>query len=64
MARTIRHAKLDNPTARSRLAAGRQAHWQVLVLNRAHLGYQRWADDPAGYWLLDGTREAATRSAD
>ena len=52
MARTVRHAKLDNPTARARLKRGRQPHYQVLILNKAHLGYRRWPDEASGVWLL------------
>lgn len=52
MARTVRHAKLDNLTARARLKRGRQPHYQVLILNRAHLGYRRWPDEASGVWLL------------
>jgi len=51
MPRTVRHAKLDTPTARGKLKRGRQPHWQAL-LPGSHLGYQRWPDDPQGRWLL------------
>jgi integrase len=51
MARTVKHAKLDSRTARSRLKTGRQPHWAPLVPN-CHLGYQRYRGDSAGRWLL------------
>jgi hypothetical protein len=31
MAGTVKHAKLESRTARSRLKRGRQPHWQALV---------------------------------
>ena len=49
---TARHARLETPTARARLAAGRQQHWQTLIMGRGHLGYQRWPQEPAGHWLV------------
>jgi len=52
MAGTVRHAKLESRTARSRLKRGRQPHWRALVPGRVHLGYQCWKGDPAGRWLL------------
>jgi hypothetical protein len=39
MAGTVRHAKLESPTARAKLKRGRQSHWQTLITGRAHLGY-------------------------
>jgi integrase len=51
MPRTIKHAKLETPTARTRLTRGRQAHWQPLQSN-THLGYQRQKGGGAGRWLL------------
>ena len=51
MAGTVRHAKLDSPTARAKLKKGRAAHWQALALNN-HLGYQRSKGTSAGRWLL------------
>jgi integrase len=51
MANTVKHARLENPTARRRLKRGRQAHWQALA-PRAHLGYRRWPEEPAGQWLF------------
>jgi integrase len=51
MPRTVHHAKLDTPTARARLKRGRQAHWQALAPG-AHIGWQRWPEDPQGRWLL------------
>jgi integrase len=52
MAGTVQHTKLDSPTARAKLARGRQPHWQALVTGRAHLGYQRWQGTKAGRWML------------
>jgi integrase len=51
MPRTVKFAKLDTPTARSRLKRGRQAHWLALARG-LHLGYQRWPDDTVGRWIL------------
>jgi hypothetical protein len=50
--RINKEANLQSPTARARLKRGRQPHWWTIVPGRAHLGYQRWLDDPAGRWLL------------
>src|SRR5262245_26087109 len=52
MAGTVRHAKLESRTARSRLKRGRQPHWQALVPGRIHLGYQCWKGDKDGRWVL------------
>jgi integrase len=52
MAGTVKHSKLDNPTARAKLKRGRQPHWQTLITGRAHLGYQRQPDAKAGRWVL------------
>jgi integrase len=52
MAGTVKHSKLDNPTARAKLKRGRQPHWQTLITGRAHLGYQRQPDAKAGRWML------------
>jgi hypothetical protein len=52
MAGTVKHAKLESRTARSRLKRGRQPHWQALVPGRVHLGYQCWKGDAAGRWVL------------
>ena len=52
MAGTVKEAKLQNPTTRKRLKAGRQPHWNTLVAGRDHLGYQRKDGDDAGRWLL------------
>ena len=52
MARTIREARLGSPTARSRLRAGRQPHWNTLTAGRDHLGWQRWPEERSGRWLL------------
>jgi integrase len=51
MARTIKPVNLENPTARSRLKRGRQAHWQALQSNCA-FGYRRSLTDKAGQWKL------------
>jgi integrase len=52
MAGTVRHARLESLTARSRLKSGRQPHWQALVEGKVHLGWQRWKGEPAGRWIL------------
>jgi integrase len=52
MAGTVKEAKLQNPTARKRLKAGRQPHWNTIVAGRDHLGYQRKEGDATGRWLL------------
>ena len=52
MAGTVKHARLESPSARSRLKRGRQPHWQALVDGRVHLGWQCWKGDPAGRWVL------------
>jgi integrase len=51
MPRTVAHAKLETQTSRSRLKRGRQAHWHQLRPG-VHLGYQRWAGEAEGRWLL------------
>jgi integrase len=61
MAGTIREARLGSPTARSRLARGRQPHWNTLIAGRAHLGWQRWPDDKTGRWILRRRTGAAYR---
>jgi integrase len=52
MAGTVKHAKLESRTARSRLKRGRQPHWQALVPGKVHLGYQCWKGDKEGRWVL------------
>src|SRR6185369_16364502 len=52
MAGTVKHAKLESRTARSRLKRGRQPHWQALVPGRVHLGYQCWKGEPVGRWVM------------
>ena len=52
MAGTVRHARLESASARSRLKRGRQPHWQALKEGRVHLGYQCWKGDAAGRWVL------------
>ena len=51
MARTVRHAPLETPTARARLKRGRQAHWRALGAG-SHLGYRRRPRDREGRWLV------------
>jgi hypothetical protein len=51
MAGTVRHARLDSPTARAKLRKGRQSHWQALA-PKIHLGYQHLKGTAAGRWLL------------
>ena len=52
MAGTVKHAKLESRTSRSRLKRGRQPHWQALMPSRVHLGYQCWKGDQEGRWIL------------
>jgi hypothetical protein len=52
MAGTVKHARLESLTARSRLKSGRQPHWQALVEGKVHLGWQRWKGESAGRWIL------------
>jgi integrase len=52
MAGTVKHKRLESPTARSRLKRGRQPHWQALVEGKVHLGWQCWKGDEQGRWLL------------
>jgi integrase len=52
MTGTVKHARLESQTARSRLKRGRQPHWQALVEGRVHLGYQCWKGEPVGRWVL------------
>jgi integrase len=52
MAGSVKHAKLESRTARSRLKRGRQPHWQALVPGKMHLGYQCREGDREGRWLL------------
>lgn len=52
MAGVTKHTRLETTTARSRLQRGRQPHWHTLVPGRAHLGWQRWPNEPAGRWML------------
>jgi integrase len=51
MAGTVKHARLDSPTARAKLKKGRQGHWQALA-PKIHLGYQHLKGTAAGRWLL------------
>jgi integrase len=52
MAGTVKHARLESPSARNRLKRGRQAHWQAIEEGRVHLGWQCFKGRPAGRWLL------------
>ena len=52
MAGTVKSAKIENRTARSRLTRGRQAHWRALITGRAHIGYQRKENSSSGRWIL------------
>ncbi len=52
MAGTVKHARLESPSARARLKRGRQPHWQALVEGKAHLGWQCRKGEPAGRWVL------------
>ena len=52
MAGTVKHARLESPSARERLKRGRQPHWQALIEGKVHLGYQCWKGEPAGRWVL------------
>ena len=52
MAGTVKHKRLESPTARSRLKRGRQPHWQALVPGKVHLGWQCWKGDTQGRWVL------------
>jgi integrase len=52
MAGTVKHARLESPSARNRLKRGRQPHWQALVEGKVHLGYQCWKGDKVGRWIL------------
>ena len=52
MTGTVKHARLESRTARSRLKRGRQPHWQALEPGRVHLGWQCWKGDAAGRWVL------------
>jgi integrase len=59
MTGTVREARLGNPTARSRLKAGRQPHWNAVLAGRAHIGWQRWSEDRVGRWVLRTRRGGA-----
>jgi integrase len=48
----VKHARLESPSARSRLKRKRQPHWQALVEGKLHLGWQCWKGEPAGRWVL------------
>jgi integrase len=52
MAGTVKHKRLESPSARNRLKRGRQAHWQAVIEGRMHLGYQVRKGEPVGRWLL------------
>jgi len=61
MARPVTQARLEGRRLRLKLKPGRQAHWQTITPNRAHLGYQRWPDDKAGRWILRRYRPGNNR---
>ena len=52
MTKTVREAKIETRTARSKLKRGRQAHWRTILPGRLHMGYQRKPEAIAGRWLL------------
>ena len=52
MAGTVKYAKLESRTARSRLKRGRQPHWAGTLPGKVHLGYQCWKGDAVGRWVL------------
>lgn len=52
VAGTVKHARLETPTARSGLKRGRQPHWRALDEGKVHLGWQCWKGAPQGRWLL------------
>jgi integrase len=58
MARTVRNAKLDTRTARSRLGERREPYWQVLSAGCA-IGYRRGAK--GGTWIAKFRGEDGTR---
>ncbi len=61
MARQVRNAKLDTPSARAKLAARKSPYWMVITRGCA-LGYRRSAE--GGRWLAkfvgDGVRQETT----
>lgn len=61
MARTIREARIESPTARAKLKRGRQAHWRTVVPGRVALGYARSADAANGRWILRRVIEGSYR---
>jgi integrase len=52
MAGSTIQAKIENPTQRKKLPAGRAAHFRTLIPGRAHLGYQRKEDAKEGRWII------------
>jgi predicted GIY-YIG superfamily endonuclease len=52
MTGTVKHARLESRAQRAQLKRGRQAHWQAIVPQQLHLGYQRWPEDNEGRWIL------------
>ncbi len=55
MAGTVRAAKLESPTSRTRLRRGRKCHWRTIAPGRTHLGWRRWAGkrgEAGGTWFL------------
>src|SRR5690606_10363357 len=60
-ARTVREARIENPTARAKLKRGRQAHWRTIVPGRVHLGYARQPNAATGRWMLRRLIDGAYR---
>ena len=52
MARPLKQAPIEGRRMRQRLQRGRQAHWQTIIPNRIHIGYQRWPEDREGRWIV------------
>jgi integrase len=52
LARAIKEARIESPTARAKLKRGRQPHLRTLVAGRAALGYVRKQGPAAGRWIL------------
>jgi integrase len=52
MSGTVVEKKLDTPTRRLKLKAGRQTHWRNIIRGSAHLGYRRKVGTKEGEWIL------------
>ncbi len=52
MARTVRDAKLENGTARSKLKSGDEIHFRTLIPGQVHLGYRRRQSGMPGNWIV------------